>query len=364
MSVNLICDGQFGSTGKGLFAGFLAQRNKPEALVTAWAPNAGHTYTDYRDSRKYVHRMLANGVVSPKFKALFIGPGSVIDFEILAAEVESCIGHFEKNDAKIFIHKNAAIALKRHREQEEQMSSMTDIGSTRKGVGAALVEKLSRDVYNRITVGERPELQEYVYSTYSIELASRMHVLSPLEWVEHLRYYNDIQIEGAQGFSLGINSGFYPYVTSRECTPAQIISDCAFPAKLGNVFVWGVLRTFPIRVANRFDEKGNQIGYSGPPYDDQLEITWESIEVQPELTTVTKLERRLFTFSELQTRHFCHAARPDGLFLNFCNYTTREELAGIMKIVSNYHNGKMWFGHGPTENMIYNHPIDGFLRHD
>ena len=42
----MILDLQFGSTGKGLLAGFLAKSRQPDVVITAWGPNAGHTYID------------------------------------------------------------------------------------------------------------------------------------------------------------------------------------------------------------------------------------------------------------------------------------------------------------------------------
>ena len=80
----MILDLQFGSTGKGLLAGYLAKTKQPDVVVTAWGPNAGHTYID-EDGREYIHRMLANGIVSPKLKTVLIGPGSVlvIDDEVI-----------------------------------------------------------------------------------------------------------------------------------------------------------------------------------------------------------------------------------------------------------------------------------------
>jgi len=56
----LICDMQFGSTGKGLIAGYLAKRDEPDTLVSQWSANAGHTYID-SEGRKFVHCMIPNG---------------------------------------------------------------------------------------------------------------------------------------------------------------------------------------------------------------------------------------------------------------------------------------------------------------
>ena len=44
-----------------------------------------------------------------------------------------------------------------------------------------------------------------------------------------------------------------------------------------------------------------------------------------ERTTVTQRVRRVFTFSEEQTRKFCEYVRPDYAFLNFVNYYKDEK---------------------------------------
>ena len=43
-AMDIVIDLQYGSTGKGLIVGFLAEEHKYDTVVTAWAPNAGHTY--------------------------------------------------------------------------------------------------------------------------------------------------------------------------------------------------------------------------------------------------------------------------------------------------------------------------------
>ena len=72
---HIILDLQFGSTGKGLLAGYLAEKVEPDTVVTAWAANAGHTYINAA-GEKFVHTMLANAIVSP-IDALTISPPPV-----------------------------------------------------------------------------------------------------------------------------------------------------------------------------------------------------------------------------------------------------------------------------------------------
>lgn len=143
--------------------------------------------------------------------------------------------------------------------------------------------------------------------------------VSSLQYDRALDDGERILVEGAQGFGLGIHNDFYPYCTSRDVSTAQLLADCRIPFQ--DIYTVGVARTFPIRVANRFDKDGNMIGTSGPAYPDQKELDWgKDLGREPELTTVTKLPRRVFEFSPIQIGEACRIMRPDCVALTFCDY--------------------------------------------
>ena len=367
--IHLICDLQFGSTGKGLLAGYLAKRLEVDTVVTAWGPNAGHTFVS-ATGEKMVNIALPNGIVGPKLKRVLLGPGSVINPQLLQSEIER-YGHWMQG-VDLMIHDNAAVVQERHREQEA--AGMVGIGSTMKGVGAAMIEKIQRKTADQITAG-------------------RVLVNTPLEgYVVDGRTYQDaldqaekILIEGAQGYSLSVNYGMYPYTTSRDCTSLQIMSDCGIPKPsmrwpLSDLKVYGVARTYPIRVANRFEHHpcpctrplgvppmpgcpscggtGDvkvQVGWSGPCYPDQHEIVWEAIGREPELTTVTRLPRRIFTFSMQQIKEAVRQNGVDMIFLNFCNYMVKPDVHNgtwldlVRRIEKEVKVPVVWRGFGPTE---------------
>lgn len=342
----IICDMQFGSTGKGLIAGYLAERDQPDVVVTAWSANAGHTYIN-REGRKWVHCMLANGIVSPKLKAVLIGGGSQMSIQTLVSEIN---GSLELLQGKsVLIHENACIIQDRH--VEEEAGPMTKIGSTKKGCGAAMIEKIRRNPESKIVAKDfvSPEDSSfYAISRHFEELGVCVKVVSNEEYLKVLHNAERVQVEGAQGFSLGLHNGFYPYVTSRECTPAQICSDCNIPLAMVDKIV-GTMRTYPIRVANRYDEEGKMVGWSGPCYPDQEELTWSYLGVDAEKTTVTKLVRRVFGFSAKQTNEAMQVVMPDEIFLNFANYCADEvELRQIIETISQYGGNVRYIGWGAT----------------
>ncbi len=307
---DLIIDLQFGSTGKGLIAGYLAKRNKYDVVVTANMPNAGHTFIDEHNN-KMVHKVLPNGLVSPNCQFVMIGPGAIFDLERLLKEYHNAC-QMGYDGYTIVIHRAAVILQNEHREAEAEN---VKIGSTMQGSGAAMIAKIKRNPDDNPTAG---------------------HVLSEMNLPEGIIIANNsvyngiikdaksILLEGAQGFSLGINERFYPYCTSRDCSPARFMSDMAIPIPFLRKVI-GTARVHPIRVGSP------EGGYSGPCYDDQHELTWDEIGVKPERTTVTQRVRRVFSFSRTQLEDALYAMAPDEIFLNFCNYATQAELAAIMR---------------------------------
>lgn len=356
----IVVDAQFGSTGKGLIAGYLAERDQPDVVMTAWSANAGHTYID-ANGRKFVHCMLANGIVSPNLETVLIGPGSQMDWSLLLREIESCADLLAGKS--IFVHVNAAIITDAHRAEEQ--GPMTKIGSTKKGCGAAMIAKIRRNPDDQNTAGAMrsdllAEWRKMQCANPDLQVVE-LGIVSNAEYLDMVYRARRIQVEGAQGFSLGINNGFYPYVTSRECTPAQVCVDVNLPLAFVDKVV-ATMRTYPIRVANRYNEAGEQIGWSGPCYPDQKELDWKAdLGMEAELTTVTKLPRRIFTFSYEQTKAALSVIRPDEVFLNFCNYMEPDEVAEVVGTIERAaHELKIpgpmpltqYYGYGATVNDI------------
>lgn len=341
--IKAIIDLQFGSTGKGLIAGYLAARDNPDTVVTAWAANAGHTYID-REGHKYVHTMLANGIVSNGLQRILIGPGSLINPEALLSELAGAQSHHYRH-MEILIHPHAAVISQRH--IDEEAGPMTAIGSTKKGVGAAMIERIRRDPINNNVACNA--MKDHPLSTC---------VVTVDQYNAALDMAKVIQVEGAQGYSLSLYHGMYPYTTSRDVTTAQLFADCGIPIGwIKDAEVIGTVRTFPIRVANRFDDEGKQVGFSGGHYPDQVELEWKELGMEPELTTVTKLPRRIFTLSEIQLAEAMRQCSVDSLFVNFVNYCRSELelkmiLTAIRNVAINNYAGIKYLGFGPTDRDV------------
>lgn len=340
--IDLVMDFQYGSTGKGLIAGYLAKRGDYDTAICAFATNAGHTYIDGKTH--LMTQQLPTSIMGPTVKTVLIGPGSAIHIQTFLGETLRYARHLVGK--RIMVHPQAAIVEDYHAETE-MIGGQTKMGSTAKGVGAAYIERIRRNVECPNTAGVRgrrdPNFRQYVCTEQEYNAA--------LETAE------SVIIEGAQGFSLSMYHGQYPYTTSRDVTPWQVAADCGLPFKWATyISVIGTLRTFPIRVNNRD-------GSSGPHYPDQIEIKWEDVGVGPELTTVTKLPRRIFTFSEQQLVEalfhcggYWSSAR---LFLNFANYLTVTQVKDLIKRIETPKPMALnapkveWIGYGPEDKDVF-----------
>lgn len=328
----VLVDGQFGSTGKGLFAAYLAGKGAGRIThcTTNAGPNSGHTA--YFNHEKIVTQQIP--VASVVLKMLggapvtILNAGAVIDENILDLECE-------KWGIDPYIHPRAAIIDDWCRIEESV--GVQAIASTGKGVGAAIERKISRRSKDSHWANGRKIWSDLVTSNLDIAYANR-------SWDNLWRWNSDVVfVETAQGFSLGVHSKFYPYVTSRECTVMQALADARIPAQMLKRVV-ACFRTYPIRVGN------TEKGYSGDFYKDQRETSWETLKVTPELTTVTKRVRRVFTFSMEQFEECIAANRPDSIFLNFCNYMQRDELKDLINGMVRRYNGIM--GHDPVNFVL------------
>ena len=306
---SVLVDGQFGSTGKGLLAAYLAARfeNEVDIATTNASANAGH-WTKSKTNENWnfcCYHIPTFGVIQPDC-LIYLNAGAIINVELLLQEVEDLgIKH-----SRVIIHPNATVITKEDIEAENRDDSQTTkISSTRKGVGEALARKVKRTAE---IARDTPELRSYFN-------------VAPINLNQALMDKARVSVEVPQGYSLSVNSMFYPYCTSRNCTVGQGIADADIhPRFLGNVAM--SVRTHPIRVGSI-----PNLGYSGDVYPDQEETSFEKLGVPEELTTVTKRVRRIFTWSRQQFEDAIMSNRPSIVFLNFCNYVSEFELAAIIR---------------------------------
>lgn len=321
--VDLIIDLQYGSTGKGSLVGLLAYSGEYDTTIAN--PNTSSGHTCVCDKGTFIHKALPLGIVGDSVKTVMIGPGSVINIDVLEKEYNNAKELM--GSKRLMIHPNALIVTQYHILTEQQI--LGHIGSTCTGGGAARVSKIWRDA------------KELPIAKFELG-SDHKWVCTHDEWRDSIARSKRILIESSQGTSLSIDSKFYPCVTSRNVSTAGILSDCAVPIKMLDQ-VFGTVRTYPIRVA----------GTSGGCYDDQHEVSWEEIGQEKEYTTVTKKVRRVFTFSEKQIEEAIFENSVDSIFLNFCNYMGKKEVAEMVKIIESNKVRVKWQGWGAHVDDIY-----------
>jgi adenylosuccinate synthase len=329
MKIDLTMDGMWGSCGKGGVSGWLAKRVPYDTVVCSYGTQAGHTYNDRSRGLKMMVQQLPVGVSGPTVKTVMLGPGSLIHAGTLQREIQQ----YMTGGQRLVIHEHAAVVRDDHAHREKSLG-MTKIGSTTKGVGAAMVDRIMRD----------PDSKAVAKLGFANHPLGQF-VVDKFEYDRILNESRTLLVEGAQGFGLSLYHGDWPYCTSRDVTPWQIAADCGLPfVWAAAITVWMVARTFPIRVNNRN-------GYSGPAYPGQKEILWGDLGREPELTTVTKLPRRIFEFSDVQYQHaMLHCAGlSTKTVLTFADYCNEDTLTDISRRMHKTGWGPDYLCFGPDD---------------
>lgn len=321
--LDLIIDGQFGSTGKGKLAYFLLKEamkaeNPYDCSVCDFGPNAGHTVIT-ETGEKHVFRQLPVAAMFPDV-TLVIGPGAIIDKVLLFKEIEK----YDCHD-RLLIHPMVPVVREYHKEREQR--EVKRIASTMSGTGAAYCDKIMRLPHASVA-RHHADLSRFVTNWCS------------KGW--HNLLAGKILGESAQGHFLSLDYGFYPYTTHRNVTvPAVLDRMGVHPDFLNEI--WMTARTYPIRVGNVVDEKDSQLaGFSGPVFEDQVEVTWDQVGVTEERTTCTNRVRRVFTWSD---EMFCSALRtlrPNNVFFNFTNYLRTDPAKWIASRVDTATERNLW----------------------
>jgi hypothetical protein len=314
-------DGGAGSSGKGCLNSWLADQHVFHVATNNWMPNAGHI-TELDDGTRITVQHIPSAFVDSNTE-LYLNAGAAIDLGILFKEIEMLedLGFDIKN--RLTIHPNANVIIEEDRETEKRLIKS---GSTFKGCGAALAGKTLRQ--GRKLAKDYDELAPYIKDRTQ-ELNERI--------AKGIR----VLVEGSQGVDLDINHAQFPYCTSRQTHPTQLLADAGLPANcVTNIIV--NIRTNPIRISNISAADGTN-RYTGD-YWEARELSWEDVAIQagwddPEefiehygfamRTTVTKKVRRVFEFP-VERMKFIHAM-CGGLLddstllysLNFVNFVDK-----------------------------------------
>lgn len=318
MTVCAVVGGQYGSEGKGLIVGHLAERYRNHVRVGA--ANAGHTlYTGPHGEKRVMQQLPCAAYANPDAN-LYIGPGALISPEILEREARA-LGGWRKQQGlgavTVWIDERAHVIQEHHKAKEAASGLEARIGSTsataQEGIGAAQAARVMREESCVQAIDHYIGDVDHRGITYWDEEPGVLlrFVDVPLYLNQRVWNRDTVLLEGTQGAGLSLVTGDFPYVTSRCTTSAGLCADAGVdPTALSRVTL--VVRTYPIRVA----------GNSGPFHPESEELSWHDISVDPqtERTTVTRKVRRVATFSVDQVFEAAMLNGATEIALTFCDY--------------------------------------------
>src|SRR5436305_3839169 len=296
MANTILVGAQWGDEGKGKIIDVLT--SKADVIVRSQGGNnAGHTIVN--GGATYILHLIPSGILR-RGKVCVIGNGVVVDPIALVAEIGQLRGLGVKIGKNLLVSNCAHLVMPYHRlldEQRELRKGRTKIGTTKRGIGPAYVDKAARsglrvsDVMQPIlfakklqakirennsilqALGAKPINYREVHETY---LAAgeklRPFVTNTVVYLHRaIKRGKGILFEGAQGTFLDIDHGTYPYVTSSNTTAGGACTGTGVPPHRMDRVV-GVMKAYTTRVgegplptedasfAKRLHEMGREFG--------------------------------------------------------------------------------------------------------
>lgn len=340
MSSVVVVGTQWGDEGKGKITDFLSENAEVIARYQG-GNNAGHTIKF--NGETYKLHLIPSGIFYSD-KICVIGNGMVVDPKALVAELAYLHEKGVTTD-NLRISNRAHVILPYHLkldEVEENSKGDNKIGTTKKGIGPAYMDKaarvgiriadlLDKEVFEEKlarNLADKNRLLERIYETEGFKLEDILDEY--FDYGQQIKKYvcdtsvvlNDalddgrrVLFEGAQGVMLDIDQGTYPFVTSSNPVAGGVaIGSGVGPTKIKHVV--GVSKAYTTRVGDGPfpTELNNEIG-------DQIR------EVGREYGTTTGRPRRVGWFDSVVVRHARRVSGITDLSLN-----SIDVLTGIEKL--------------------------------
>ncbi|RDI40894.1 adenylosuccinate synthase [Falsibacillus pallidus] len=352
MSSVVVVGTQWGDEGKGKITDFLSENAEVIARYQG-GNNAGHTIKF--NGETYKLHLIPSGIFYNE-KISVIGNGMVVDPKALVQELKYLHDRGITTD-NLRISNRAHVILPYHiklDEVEEERKGANKIGTTKKGIGPAYMDKAARsgiriaDLLDRESFEEKLErnlaeknrLLEKFYETDGFTIEEILEEY--FDYGQQIAKYvcdtsvvlNDaldegrrVLFEGAQGVMLDIDQGTYPFVTSSNPVAGGVtIGSGVGPSKINHVV--GVSKAYTTRVGD------------GPfPTELTNEIGDQIREVGREYGTTTGRPRRVGWFDSVVVRHARRVSGLTDLSLNSIDVLTGIE---TLKICTAYkYDGKV-----------------------
>ena len=335
MSSIVVVGTQWGDEGKGKITDFLAEQADVIASFSG-GNNAGHTIQFGGETYKL--HLVPSGIFY-KDKLAVIGNGVVVDPVALLKELDGLNERGISTD-NLRISNRAQVILPYHLAQdeyEERRRGDNKIGTTKKGIGPAYVDKAQRigirmaDLLEKETFERRlkenieyknayfkgmfnetcPTFDEIFDEYYAAGQRLKDYVTDTAKILDDANVADEkVLFEGAQGVMLDIDHGTYPFVTSSNPVAGNVtVGTGVGPTSVSKVI--GVCKSYTSRVGDGpfptelFDEDGHHIR-----------------EVGREYGTTTGRPRRVGWFDSVVLRHSRRVSGITDLSINSIDVLT------------------------------------------
>ena len=245
--ITAIVGGQWGDEGKGKITDFFAGESDYVVRFQG-GNNAGHTVIVNGNTFKL--HLIPSGIIYGTPISV-IGNGVVVDPKVLISEIEYVIG--KGINPKLLVCDRANVIMPYHIALDAALSNHQGelgAGSTRRGIAPVYADKMYRNGIRMIDLLEpdifkekleksysfsKKLLEESLKAPFNISLSKIFNTY--LDYGSKLSKYikdtsfelhkanqsgKSILFEGAQGISLDVDHGIYPYTTSSNTTAGHI----------------------------------------------------------------------------------------------------------------------------------------------
>ncbi|UCB57451.1 MAG: adenylosuccinate synthase [Candidatus Omnitrophota bacterium] len=264
---------QWGDEGKGKIIDVLS-RQADIIVRFQGGNNAGHTIVV--KGEKFILHLIPSGILH-KDKVCVIGNGVVVDPQVLLEEIESLEKRNIEINSNLKISDQAHLIFPYHKiidKLRESKKATLKIGTTGRGIGPCYADKVNRtgirlidlldkDVFRKKLKTALVEKNEIFRKIYRHEGFSFEEIYEKyLSYARRIKKYafdctsflnaeikkgKDILFEGAQGTSLDVDFGTYPYVTSSNTTAGgACIGSGISPVDIDKII--GVAKAYTTRV--------------------------------------------------------------------------------------------------------------------
>jgi adenylosuccinate synthase len=291
----VIVGSQWGDEGKGKIVDLLTQYADMVVRFQG-GNNAGHTVWIKDD--QFIFHIIPSGILYGNKKCV-IGNGVVVDPAALIEEIDGIKKRgFLKDDSQLMISEQAHLILPYHRRIDAAREKIFKIGTTGRGIGPAYEDKVTRCGIRMVDLVDEKVFREKLQANLLQKNLYLVQVLKeePFEFSKIFdefmgyrdrleRYVKDtalavyeearegkhILFEGAQGASLDLDHGTYPYVTSSNTVAGNAcVGSGVGPTMID--LVMGVVKAYTTRVGEGpfptelHDPLGEEIRTKGGEY--------------------------------------------------------------------------------------------------